>query len=334
MTKIINVRYFTKERIKLINPDNIILYEKYLKSCILRNKECETTTYKSYAGNMRQFQVYLAENWNNVGLYDKDFFDNAIDIMEGFMGFCVETLKNHKKIINTKIAAISSFYIWSVKRRLIEYHPFDGKIDRMKGANDERVTKDYFLTDEQIEYITNELETNKKYDIQDKILFHLSLDSANRVGAISKITLSSLDITNDLFLDIREKGSKRVEIIFNKKCKEYIQEWLELRKNKDELKVDSLFITLYGNKYKAMSKGTLQDRAKKIGKIIGIDDFHMHCFRKTTINRIMNLTNDIQLAKELANHNNVSTTMIYVKPRSKVEIREKLNNIRQNGLTS
>ena len=33
------------------------------------------------------------------------FYDNAIDIMEGYIMFCQETLLNHKKIINTKLSA-------------------------------------------------------------------------------------------------------------------------------------------------------------------------------------------------------------------------------------
>ena len=146
MAKVVRIKYFTEDKIKLINPENIALYNKYLKSSILKNKEVEETTYKTYQNFMQQFLVYLAEEWNNVNLYDKEFFENAIDIMEGFMVFCQDTLQNNKKVINTKVSAVSSFYGWSVKRKLIEYHPFKDKIERMKGASDERITKDYFLT--------------------------------------------------------------------------------------------------------------------------------------------------------------------------------------------
>ena len=54
--------------------------------------------------------------------------------------FCQETLLNHKKIINTKLSAVSSFYIWSMKRGYVKYHPFDGKLDRMKKANEEKIS--------------------------------------------------------------------------------------------------------------------------------------------------------------------------------------------------
>lgn len=328
MAKIKKVNYFTEDKVQLINHKNIELYERYLKSNILKNKEVEGTTYEIYENYMRQFLVYLAEEWNNVGLYDEYFFKNAIDIIEGFMSFCQNTLENHKKVINTKVSTISSFYIWSVKRREIDFHPFQGKVTRMKGANDERITKDYFLTEEQIELISKELDINTKYDIIDKILFHLSLDSGNRIGAISKLTLSSLDIENGLFENIREKRGYRIEVVFDDKCKTYIEEWLEMRKDMDDLKIDALFISKYGKEYKQMSQGALQYRARKLGKIIGIEDFHMHCFRKSSIDRVMKLSNDIELAKAHANHKSTDTTLLYIKPKSKTEIREKLKELK------
>jgi len=329
MAKIVKIKYFTQDKLDLINPKNLELYEKYLKSSILKNREVKETTYKVYEGFMQQFLVYLAEEWENIELYSEEFFENAIDIMEGFMGFCQDTLQNNKKVINTKLSTVSSFYVWSVKRRLIDYHPFQGKIERMKGANDERITKDYFLTDEQVEQISKGLDENPKYDIQDRILYHLSIDSGNRIGAISKLTLSSLDLENGLFENIREKRGKRVEVIFDDKCKEYIKEWLEMRKEMDNLEIDALFISFYGKKYNKMSKGSLQRRSTEIGKLVGIEDFHMHSFRKTSIDRVMKLTNDIEMAKTHANHKNTDVTLLYIRPKSKTEIREKLKELRK-----
>jgi len=329
MAKVVRIKYFTDDKIALINPDNIALYAKYLKSSILKNKEVESTTYKVYRNFMQQFMVYLAEEWDNINLYDPKFFEDAIDIMEGFMAFCQDTLQNNKKVINTKVSTVSSFYGWSVKRKLLQYHPFDGKIERMKGASDERITKDYFLTEEQVESIANELVTDSKYDIQDRILFHLAIDSANRVGAIAKLLLSSMDLENMMFTDIREKRGKRVEVTFDEKCKEYIEQWLEMRKELDNLEIDSLFMTRFNGEFHPMTYGTLQDRAKKIGKLVGIEDFHMHCFRKSSINLAMKLSNDIEICKQLANHKSTDTTLLYIKPKSKTEIRDKMNELKQ-----
>lgn len=328
MAKIKRVKYFTEEKKKLISEENKKIYEKYLKSNIIKNRETKETTYKTYENYMTQFLVYLAEEWDNVGLYSEEFFENAVEIMEGYMGFCQEVLKNNKKVINTKISSVSSLFVWSLKRGIIEKHPFDKKLDRMKGARDEKIINSYFLDDDEIEQIKKGLENSKKYDIQDKIIWGLMFDSANRVGAISKLTLSSLDLGNMMFKDIREKRGYKVEVVFEENTKDLIIEWLEQRKNMDNLEVDALLITKYNGEYRPMSYGTIQERVRKIGEIIGLADFHCHCVRKTKLNNVFEKTKDISLASNLANHKDISTTFqSYIKPKSKTELRDKINKM-------
>lgn len=327
--KTTRVKYFTEEKKSLINPENKKLYDRYLKSNIIKNLEVKNTTYLVYENYMTHFLVYLAENWDNVGLYDEEFFENAIDIMEGFIGFCQEILKNNKKVINTKLSAVSSFYLWSLKRGLIDRHPFDKQLDRMKGANEERIRNSYFLNSEQIEQIRKGLEDESKYDIQDKLIWEIMLSSANRIGAISRLTLSSLDMENMMFTNIREKRGYRVEVAFSEEALRLIEVWLEQRKDLDDLTVDSLFITYYGGEYRPMSYGTIQDRVRKIGLIIGIEDFYPHAIRKTTLNQIYEETGDMALAAELANHKSIETTrQSYIRPQSKAEVRDKINELK------
>ena len=241
MANVPRVKYFTEEKKALINPDNLKKYQKYLQSSIIKNKDVKDTTYKIYDNYFIQFLVYIAENWDNIDIYSEDFMDNAVDIMEGFIMFCQETLLNHKKVINTKLSAVSSFYIWSMKRGYIKYHPFDGKLDRMKKANEEKVINSYFLTDEQVQTIRRELSENDKFTIQDQILFEVSFDSANRIGALEKLALSKLDIENNMFVGVREKEGYITEVVFGDVAKDLILEWLEMRKED----YDKLFKEFY-----------------------------------------------------------------------------------------
>ncbi|GMX64381.1 hypothetical protein Elgi_36500 [Paenibacillus elgii] len=327
-SKIVKIKYFTDEKKKLISPENKKLYEKYLNSNIIKNRDVKETTYKTYENYFTQFLVYLAEYWNNVGLYDEEFFESSVDIMESYMGFLQDTLKNNKKVINTKISAVSSFYLWSLKRKYINRHPFDKQLDRMKGANDEKIINSYFLDDEQIEKVYKGLLNEKKYDIQDRLLWEIMLSSANRVGAISRLSLTSLDLDNMMFTDIREKRGYRVEVAFSEEAKKLLEQWLECRKELDDLTVDAIFITKYQNTYRPMTYGTIQERIRKIGEILGLDDFHCHCVRKTTLNSIYTKTGDMSLAAELANHKSIETTrQSYIKPQSKAEIRDKISRL-------
>src|SRR5690606_2100436 len=101
-------------------------------------------------------------------------------------------------------------------------------------------------------------------------------------------------------------------------------------KEMDNLEIDSLLITRYRGEYRPMTKGTIQDRIKRIGHILGIEDFRSHSIRKTTLNQIYQDTGDLSLAAEMGNHASVETTrQSYIKPQSKAEIREKIAELKR-----
>lgn len=257
--------------------------------------------------------------------------DDAVDILESYMLFCQEILKNHKKTINNKIAAISSFYLWSAKRGLIKYHPFKDKLDRMKKADEEHIINSYFLTDAQIEEIRQGIATNNdsNYSIQDNILFELSLFSANRIGALERLTVSSLDLDNMCFSDIREKEGYRVEIPFDESCKALIVKWIEMRKDDyDKMECDGLLIHRYNGEWKPFTRHTIHYRMRKYGNIIGLPDYHCHCQRKTSINQIYKTTGDLNLASEWANHKGTDVTRgSYIEKQSKNELKKRINQL-------
>lgn len=333
MAKVNKVRYFTKDKLDKINPKNKKYYDKYLQSNVIKNRDVKDTTYKVYQNFFMHWLAFLAEKYDNIDIYSDAFMEDAVDIMEDYISFCQDVLLNHKKVINTKLSTVSTFYIWSMKRGFVKSHPFDNKLDRMKGANDETVINSYFLTEEQIKKIRLELSTNDKYDIQDQILFEVSYDSANRIGALEKLKLSSLDLDEMLFGDVREKRGKHVEVVFEEHAKELIQEWLEMRKDDyDLLECDSLLIVKRDGSYKPMGRGAIHGRMKKFGRIIGIDDFRAHCMRKSKLNNVYEETGDLALAADLANHSSTETTrQSYIRKSSKSEVRDKINALRNKN---
>lgn len=334
LAHVTRVKYFTKDKEKYLNPDNWKKYQKYLQSNVIKNQDVKDTTYKRYEGLFRHFLMWLGENYGDLGLYSDEFMENAVDIMECYIMFCQETLLNHKKIINMKISAVSSFYIWSMKRGFVKYHPFDGKLDRMKKANEEKVLTSYFLTEEQVQSIRRELSENDKFTIQDEILFEVSFDSANRIGALLRLQLSKLDLDNNMFIDIREKEGYRTQVVFGNVAKELIQEWLEIRKNDyDNLTVDSLLINKYKGIWKPMGEDAIRNRMRKFGEIVGISDFRPHCQRKSRLNLVYEETGDLALAAELANHKSTETTRaFYCRPKTKAEVMDKINALKSKQL--
>lgn len=328
MAKITKVKYKTDERFAKVPDYNLKKYKKYLQSSTISNSDVKDTTYYTYQSNFELFLTWLANEYKNatIDLYSEEFLEDAVDIMEEYMSFCQDTLMNHKKTINNKVAAVSSFYLWSSKRGLIKNHPFQGKLDRMKKANEEQIISTYFLTDDQVITIRRELNENDKYTIQDILLFEIAMFSANRIGALEKLTLSSLNLDEMVFESIREKEGYLVDVSFDDRCKDLIEEWLQMRKDDyDKLECDSIFTHFYKGEWIPWSRGIIHARMRMYGNIIGLLDFRAHCMRKTSINSIYKETGDLNLASQWANHKSTSVTQAsYIQPISKSDLKDKI----------
>lgn len=322
------VRYATKARMAKVNPKNLKIYDRYLKSRTIQNSDVKGTTYKVYHSYMNIFMCYIAEEWDNFYLLDEDFIeDEMLDVMESYMAFLAEECGNGKKVINTKLSAVSSFYIWATKRRLIKNHPFDGKLDRIKGAQDEKRISVHFLHKEETDLITETLAQDKttlnKYDRQDELIWNIAFDSACRIGALQRLSVSDLDLSRNVFTDIREKRGKIVDIPFTDRTKQMIVEYLEWRKE-NGIETDAFF---YNREGERMSKQALALRIRKIGEIVGIGDFRPHSIRKSRLNQI-GQTGNIELAKELAHHESMDTTSrFYMEKKDASETLKEINNL-------
>ena len=279
------------------------IYKEYLNSCIARNEAVKNTTYRTYTNSMKQFIEYLKKYEKNKYLLNKDTLRSTVSILEKYIRYCRGVKGNNARTINNKITAISSFYIWAVKRDLIEVHPFRDKLDRLKVTDVEKRRKSYFLSSKEIVEIQVKMKLSKKYDLQDRIIFNLIIDTACRISALQSIKLENIDLENGIIAGIVEKEQKIVEFAIFEETIELIKEWLKCRKNSAEY----LFVTKYRGIFKQMSKSTIRDRVRKIGKLVGIDNLYPHSLRKTSINLLAEV-GGIDLASEFANHSGIDVT--------------------------
>lgn len=327
------IRFATVERMAKVNPVNIKNYESYRRSNIVKNRDVASTTYKVYQSYFNIFLCFIMERWDNFDLLDADYMEemdiDMVEIMEDYMGFLQEELNNGKKTINTKLSAVSSFYGWAVKRRKIKNHPFEGRLDRMKGAQDEKLISEYFLNEDEVDKIQAELsranELNSSYDMQDRVMWHVAFDSACRIGALSGLKVSNLELENRRFINIREKRGKIVSVPFSPETSQILAEFI---KQREIVGVDceELFYVNRGGEWAGMSKQSIYNRIVKMGHIIGIGDFRPHCIRKTRLNMVAK--KDLTLAQQLGNHEDISTTQRhYVEKEDQSDIFSKIEDL-------
>lgn len=304
---------------------NCEIYEEYLNSCIVRNEVVKNTTYRTYANSMKLFIEYLQQYENNYYLLDKKKSKNMVGILERYIRYCREIKRNNARTINNKITAISSFYIWAVKRDLVDVHPFRDKLDRLKVTDLEKRRKSYFLSSKEIVEIQVKMKLSEKYDLQDRIIFNLIIDTACRISALQSIKLENIDLENGIITGIVEKEQKIVEFAIFEETIELIKEWLKCRNDN----IEYLLITKYNGVFKQMSKSTIRDRVRKIGKLAEIDNLYPHSLRKTSINLLAEV-GGIDLASEFANHSGIDVTKKhYIKKKSARDRKEKLIQMRK-----
>ena len=274
---------------------------------------------------MKLFIEYLKKYEDDRYLLNSDTLKNTVSILEKYIRHCRERLNNNARTINNKITAISSFYIWAVKRDLIEVHPFRDKLDRLKVTDLEKRRKSYYLNSKEIVEIQVKMKLSEKYDLQDQIIFNLIIDTACRINALQSIKLENIDLENGIIAGIVEKEQKIVEFAIFEETIELIKECLKCRKNSAQY----LFVTKYRGIFKQMSKSTIRDRVRKIGKLVRIDNLYPHSLRKTSINLLAEV-GGIDLASEFANHNSVDVTKKhYIKKTTATERKSKLLEMRK-----
>jgi len=274
---------------------------------------------------MKQFIEYLQQYENNYYLLNKKKSKNMVGILERYIRYCREVKSNNARTINNKITAISSFYIWAVKRDLIAVHPFRDKLDRLKVTDVEKRRKSYYLSSKEIVEIQVKMKLSEKYDLQDRIIFNLIIDTACRISALQSIKLENIDLENGIISGIVEKEQKIVEFAIFENTVNLIKEWLRCRNDS----IEYLLITKYNGVFNQMSKSTIRDKVRKIGKLVGIDNLYPHSLRKTSINLLAEV-GGIDLASEFANHSGVDVTRKhYIKEKSGIEKRNKILEIRK-----
>jgi recombinase, xerC/D family len=274
---------------------------------------------------MKLFIKYLKKYEGNKYLLSKDTLKSTVSILEKYIRHCREVKGNNARTINNKITAISSFYIWAVKRDLIAVHPFRDKLDRLKVTDTEKRRKSYYLSSKKVVEIQVKMKLSEKYDLQDQIIFNLIIDTACRISALQSIKLWNIDLENGVISGIVEKEQKIVEFAIFENTVNLIKEWLKCRNDS----IEYLLITKYNGVFKQMSKSTIRDKVRKIGKLVGIDNLYPHSLRKTSINLLAEV-GGIDLASEFANHNSIDVTKKhYIKKTTAAERKSKLLEIRK-----
>ena len=293
------VYYATPEKVAKINPENIQLWKRYING----KRTLAESSKIGYESDINQFFVYILLNYDNKYLLDFET-DDAADMIDDFVAMCTTVFENKDKRISRRLSSISSMYLYYRKKRKIKENPID-LLERPKIQKGKYVIKQTFLTKEQVKLIREKLKELNNTQIT--LFFELGLYSMARVNALSNIKISQINFDTKRIERVVEKEGYEVELMFDDRCKELIEKWIEERKEQN-IDSDLLFISKYNGAYKD-AKGVMQNNwIKKIGAFINEPEFHVHDLRHSGSNLKYDAGMTLEDVSKALNHRGTQVT--------------------------
>ena len=135
-----------------------------------------------------------------------------------------------------------------------------------------------------------------------------------RVNAISNIKWKQIDLEECEIREVLEKGDKVVDLFFNQEVKNLIIK-LKAYREANGIDTEYMFISKKNGEYRKVVPSTLNQWAKKIGHMIGLEHgLHCHDFRHSMATLLKNAGMPLEEVSILLNHSSTDVTRkFYIK---------------------
>ena len=318
--------FFDKEKWKLVNTDNIELMEDFLLE--LKQKKKSQGTINQYRNDLRISFLYIYDHLSNRSILDlnkKDFRNYSLYLS----GDCGLSSARH----NRMLSSLRSLLTYAEDEDDYSYEVNVAK--KVKGLEKDPVREIFFLTDEQILKLRDELIRKEEY--QKAALLMLAYDSAGRKAELSQVEkYSFLDSNRNNTNKVIGKRRKTFSLVYFSGTKKCVALWLKQRGEDD---IDNLWVTGNGANKKPADPENLYEWFMVMRSILseleGKEiDFNVHSIRHSALQnmsdnshyicRELGMTTGfpIEKLKILANHNDISTTSNYLKDNSLDQLSE------------
>lgn len=193
---------------------------------------------------------------------------------------------------------------------------------RVRGLPKNPIREITFITDDQINWLIDELLEREKYMLATYLaLSYYSAARKNEVYQVQKEGLTERYYTNV----VRGKRGKKFRLYYNLRVQKCIRLYIGQR-GKDA--IPDLFVRVYKNgERKLLNKSVFNYWCKIFAKMLNEKEgrefkINPHCFRHSRLDNLKVQGVPLEKLKSLANHSDISTTESYLKDRSEEDIAE------------
>lgn len=256
---------------------------------------------------------------NFINFSNKDVCDLNLDDYTNFLAQIEDKTASYQISVYSGLKKFAKYLIASNRT---ERNPMKD-IDRPKfiekdttiakreiGYLDKREIKKYLSTAKKGSGSSRAKARQENWKERDLLIILLFLNTGMRCSALYKLDVESVDLNNNI-LTSNEKGNKVRSYDLSDQLIEYVNKWLEKRKEiLGDIQENALFIS---NQRKRMDQKSISRVVKKYSTEIENKSITPHKLRATYGTQLLKETNNIYFVQECMGHTNPKTTELYIR---------------------
>ena len=255
------------------------------------------------------------------GLSNNTAYSYRNDLLDYYQ-WCFDTYKTHPKTsklinandyvsylfkngfksssVNRKISSIKTFYKYLIKKKVIQFSPFDDLI-MPKKPNYLPIS----MSERDVEILLNSPKKDVLIEMRDKAMIEMLYATGMRISELVNLKITDIDLKRCV-VKVFGKGSKERLIPFGEIAAEFICLYLNTRNND---KSKAVFLS---NRGSAITRGAFWQRIKIYLNREGLkSSISPHTLRHAFATHLLNRGADLRSVQILLGHSDLSTTQIY-----------------------
>ena len=272
------------------NRDFIREYLSYVKV----EKGLSKNSIESYERDLAKLSSWAAKNnFNIVTLTRQDLREWMIDLGR------------------TNLSVNSKRRLISVLRGFYKFLMIDGHNTKNPAENLDVPQKSQylpkFLNQAEIELLLAVPDISTETGLRDKAILELMYSSGLRVSEVVTLQINDIDLDAGI-LTCTGKGSKTRRIPVGSSAVEWLKSYLALRRKKENLEVQNLFVTPSNA---PLNRQMIFLFIKEYAAKCGLADVSPHTLRHSFATHLVQNRADIRSVQQMLGHADISTTQIY-----------------------
>lgn len=278
------------------------LYERHLLA-----KAFSTTTIKRYIRETGHFFAWLAGEQGQKDI--REVTDRTIIQYQQYL-FSMEKYKPSTR--RGYFFSLFKLFAYLIRYEYILSNPFDG----VPVPKKEPIPEREILSVKEMARFLDSLSGCFKRDLRDRAMFELMYGTGLRVGEVSALNITDVDIRGGRLMVRKGKGRKQRVIPLGKNVCSWLKVYLAggrrqfLYRAKGYENNRAFFLSIQGNRMSTTNIGkVLKDRLKQAG--VRTKGISPHVLRHSFATHMLENGADIKYVKDILGHSNISTTVIY-----------------------